>query len=93
MNVITGSHIERRTFLKGMGASVALPFLDAMVPAGRMAAGAVDDPTRFVLYEAYRSAADADAHKQTAHYLAWRDTVAEMMAQPREGIPMRGIRP
>ncbi len=34
MRVITGKHIARRSFLKGMGASVALPFLDAMVPAG-----------------------------------------------------------
>ncbi len=35
MNLITGKHLARRTFLKGAGASVALPFLDAMVPAGR----------------------------------------------------------
>ncbi len=36
MNVITGKHLSRRTFLRGSGASVALPFLDAMVPAGRL---------------------------------------------------------
>ncbi|MBI4520868.1 MAG: DUF1552 domain-containing protein [Gemmatimonadetes bacterium] len=36
MPFITGKHIARRTFLRGMGASVALPFLDAMVPAGRL---------------------------------------------------------
>ena len=35
MEFITGKQIERRTFLRGMGASVALPFLDSMVPAGR----------------------------------------------------------
>ena len=35
MQFITGKHMERRTFIRGMGASVALPFLDAMVPAGR----------------------------------------------------------
>jgi hypothetical protein len=34
MHFITGNHIERRTFLKGMGATVALPLLDAMLPAG-----------------------------------------------------------
>jgi autoinducer 2-degrading protein len=45
------------------------------------------DPCRFLLYEAYATAADAAAHKQTAHYLAWRDRVADMMAEPREGIP------
>lgn len=46
-----------------------------------------EDATRFVLYEAYASAADAAAHKETAHYLAWRDAVAEMMAEPRQGVP------
>jgi len=46
-----------------------------------------DDPTLFVLYEAYASAEDAAAHKETAHYLNWRDTVAEMMAEPRQGMP------
>ena len=35
MNYLTGKHLSRRTFVQGMGASVALPFLDAMVPAGR----------------------------------------------------------
>ena len=35
MNVITGKHLSRRTFLRGAGASVALPFMSAMVPAGR----------------------------------------------------------
>ncbi|MBL8486623.1 MAG: antibiotic biosynthesis monooxygenase [Rhodocyclaceae bacterium] len=54
---------------------------------------APDDPTRFVLYEAYASAADAAAHKQTAHYAAWRDAVAEMMAEPRRGEPMHGLFP
>ena len=52
-----------------------------------------DDPTRFLLYEAYATAADAAAHKETAHYLTWRDTVAEMMAEPRRGEPMNGLFP
>jgi quinol monooxygenase YgiN len=42
-----------------------------------------DDPTRFVLVEGYRSAEATVAHKATAHYAAWRDAVAEMMAEPR----------
>ena len=54
---------------------------------------APDDPTRFILYEAYASAADAAAHKQTTHYLAWRDTVAGMMAEARRGDPMNGLFP
>jgi autoinducer 2-degrading protein len=44
-----------------------------------------DDPDRFVLYEVYRDQAAADAHKQTAHYATWRDTVAGWMADPRKG--------
>jgi (4S)-4-hydroxy-5-phosphonooxypentane-2,3-dione isomerase len=52
-----------------------------------------DDPGHFILYEAYASAEDAAAHKQTAHYARWRDTVAQMMAQPRQGLPMIGLFP
>lgn len=45
-----------------------------------------DDLSRFVLVEVYRSAEDAARHKETAHYRTWRDTVAEMMAEPRVGV-------
>lgn len=50
-------------------------------------------PTQFLLYEAYETAAGAAAHKQTAHYLTWRDTVADWMAEPRKGIPYTVIAP
>ncbi len=49
-----------------------------------------DDPAHFVLYEAYQSEADARAHKESAHYLEWRATVAEWMAEPRKGRPFKG---
>ncbi|MCC6209265.1 MAG: antibiotic biosynthesis monooxygenase [Gammaproteobacteria bacterium] len=52
-----------------------------------------EDPTRFVLYEAYASSEDAAAHKRTAHYLAWREAVADWMAAPRQGVPYRGLFP
>ncbi|MGY6215714.1 antibiotic biosynthesis monooxygenase [Methylolobus aquaticus] len=52
-----------------------------------------DEPTRFILYEAYVSAEDAAAHKATPHYAAWRDAVADMMAEPRVGVPMNGLYP
>ena len=52
-----------------------------------------DDPAQFVLYEAYDSAAEAAKHKETAHYNLWRETVADMMAQPRQGLPFRGLFP
>ncbi len=52
-----------------------------------------DDPSRFILYEAYATEADAAAHKQTAHYAAWRDTVAPWMAEPRRGERYSAIAP
>ncbi len=52
-----------------------------------------EDPGYFILYEAYRSEADARAHKETAHYLTWRETVADWMAEPRRGEPWRGLFP
>ena len=42
-----------------------------------------DDPTRFVLYEAYRSLDDVAKHKETAHFLKWFETVEHMMPEPR----------
>lgn len=52
-----------------------------------------DDPTRFVLVEAYRSVAATVAHKETAHYAKWRDTVAEMMAEPRSSVKYENVYP
>ena len=52
MKFLTGKHMPRRTFLRGMGATVALPFLDAMVPAvGRSKARRRGRPTRLVCIE------------------------------------------
>jgi quinol monooxygenase YgiN len=53
----------------------------------------VDDPTRFVLVEVYREAEDAAAHKETAHYATWRDTVADMMAEPRSSLKYTQVFP
>ena len=46
----------------------------------------VDDPAAFVFIEAFRTPAAPAAHKETAHYQIWRDTVAPMMAEPRRGV-------
>jgi len=54
---------------------------------------APDDPARFILYEAYAGSAEAAAHKQTPHYLNWRETVAGWMAEPRQGIAWHGLFP
>jgi quinol monooxygenase YgiN len=52
-----------------------------------------DDPARFLLVEVYRSNEAAVAHKETAHYKTWRDTVAPMMAEPRNGVKYLNIDP
>ena len=52
-----------------------------------------DDPNRFVLVEVYRTADDPARHKETAHYQKWRDTVADMMAEPRGAIKYTNIFP
>jgi len=52
-----------------------------------------DDPTRFALVEAYRTAAAPAAHKETAHYAAWRDAVAPMMAVPRTSVKFANVFP
>jgi autoinducer 2-degrading protein len=45
-----------------------------------------EDPTRFTLVEIYHSAEDQLKHRETVHYQTWRDSVSEMMAEPRQGI-------
>jgi hypothetical protein len=57
MHLLTGKPIPRRTFVRGMGATVALPFLDAMVPAGRIWRGAPGNNTRLVAIEMVHGAA------------------------------------
>ena len=52
-----------------------------------------EDPTHFLLYEAYTSEEAAAAHKKTDHYLAWRETVEPFMAKPREGVTYKMIAP
>jgi len=52
-----------------------------------------DDPTRFVLVEAYWSVEATTAHKATAHYAKWRDTVSDMMAEPRTSAKFTNLFP
>ncbi len=64
MKFITGKHISRREVLRGLGGTIALPFLDAMVPAGRVwsksARAAADDPTRLVCIEMVHGSAGSN---------------------------------
>jgi quinol monooxygenase YgiN len=52
-----------------------------------------DDATRFVLVEVYRTPEAATAHKETAHYAKWRETVAPMMAGPRQSTRYNAVFP
>ncbi len=63
MEVIIGKHIPRRTFLQGIGATIALPFLDAMIPAGRLSGlSAAIDPTRLICIEMVHGAAGSSQY-------------------------------
>ncbi|MDE2943347.1 MAG: DUF1552 domain-containing protein [Gemmatimonadota bacterium] len=68
MEFITGKHLSRRTFLRGAGATVALPLLDAMVPAGRLWAREVADPTRLVCIEMVHGAAGSSGFGAAQNY-------------------------
>jgi autoinducer 2-degrading protein len=52
-----------------------------------------DDPTRIVLVEVYRTADDPARHKETAHYARWRDTVADMLVEPRSSVKYANVFP
>jgi autoinducer 2-degrading protein len=52
-----------------------------------------DNSARFVLTEVYRTPEAPAQHKTTAHYLAWRDTVASMMAEPRTSVQFKNVFP
>ena len=72
MTFVTGTHLPRRTVLRGMGVTLALPFLDAFVPAGRpwrrvAAAQSLDDPTRLVCIENVHGAAGSTEYGASQH--------------------------
>lgn len=52
-----------------------------------------EDPTRFILVEVYKTAEASAAHKETAHYAKWRDTVVDMMVEPRQGSKFTNVFP
>ncbi len=53
----------------------------------------LEDPTRFILVEVYRTTEDPARHKETAHYQKWRDTVEDMMAEPRTSMKLTNVFP
>ncbi len=90
MHFISGKHLERRTFLQGMGASIALPFLDAMVPAGRLSAAkaAEVDATRLVAIEMVHGAAGCNEWGATQNLWAPAGVGSDFDLSPSALLPL-----
>ena len=87
--LIFGKHLPRRTFLRGMGASVALPMLDAMVPARRlMRWTTANDPTRLICIEAVHGAAGCSPFGSTQNYWSPAATGSGFDLSPSALLPM-----
>jgi (4S)-4-hydroxy-5-phosphonooxypentane-2,3-dione isomerase len=52
-----------------------------------------DDPTRFVLYEVYKSPEDFKRHQEMPHYLHWKEEVKDWMAEPRTSVKLNSLFP
>ena len=94
MDFITGRHIERRTFLRGMGATIALPFLDAMVPAGRTwsQAARAADGTRLVAIEMVHGAAGSSEWGASQNLWAPADVGRNFDLTPSSLAPLEAWR-
>jgi quinol monooxygenase YgiN len=87
---VKSEHIEafQRATLENARRSVAEPGIARFDVIQR-----TDDPSCFTLVEVYRTPEAPAAHKETAHYQVWRDTVAEMMAEPRTSVKYLNLFP
>ena len=94
MHFITGKHIPRRTFLRGVGATVALPMLDAMVPAGRTWSRAArnDDPTRLIAIEIVHGSAGANEWGATQNLWSPAATGSDFDLGPSSLAPLERYR-
>ena len=92
MQYLTGATIPRRTFLRGLGATVSLPFLDAMVPAGRGLSAAADGPTRLVAIEMVHGAAGSNAWGRTQNYWSPAQTGRDFDLSPSALSPLDPFR-
>ncbi len=89
MGLITGKHMPRRTFLRGIGATVALPFLDAMVPAGRRAAAATRaavERTPLICIEEVHGLAGCNKWGSSRHLFAPATTGADFELLPENAL-------
>jgi len=92
-------HVHVRVLLERMGDFLAATLVNARASLAEPGVLRFDvvcdeaDPAHVVLTEVYRDDEAAAAHKLTAHYAAWRDAVAEMMAVPRESARFAAVFP
>ncbi len=91
MHFVTGTHIPRRTFLRGAGAAVALPFLDAMIPAGARRAAA-EPATRLVAIEMVHGAAGSNEWGATQHLWSPAATGRDFDLSPSSLLPLEPYR-
>ena len=92
MTFLTGRHLERRAFLKGLGATVALPFLDAMTPPGRTLVRQDVDKTRLIAMEMSHGAAGCNAWGETQNLWAPADTGSSFDLTPTSLLPLEPYR-
>src|SRR3954466_11138633 len=85
MSFITGKHMPRRTFVRGMGAAVALPYLEAMIPAGKTEAPAVDK-TRLVCIEEVHGLPGCNTWGATQNLFAPATTGKDFDIVPRSAL-------
>jgi autoinducer 2-degrading protein len=88
-------HVKPETVLDFIKASTA-NHLESVKEKGNLRFDFVqqaDDPSRFMIYEAFESDEAVTAHKSTPHYLKWRDAVQDMMAEPRKGVKYNILQP
>src|SRR6266566_4585171 len=93
MSCISGKHLPRRTFLRGMGATVALPFMEAMVPAGPQGKAAVPgtDRTRLVCIEEVHGLPGCNQWGATQHLFAPATTGKDFEIVPKN--PLSSLKP
>ncbi|MGE0123970.1 MAG: DUF1552 domain-containing protein [Vicinamibacterales bacterium] len=82
MNLLTKTHLSRRTALKGLGATIALPLLDAMTPAGVLRAQAVSPKVRLIAIEMVHGAAGSTTYGARQHMWAPAATGAAFDLSP-----------
>ncbi|MCA9739547.1 MAG: hypothetical protein KC645_18115, partial [Gemmatimonadetes bacterium] len=91
MNILTGKSLPRRTFLKGAGATLALPLLDAMTPAGLHARGRAVAPTRFICIEEVHGVAGCNEWGATQHLFAPETVGRDYTLSPQNVL--KGLEP